>query len=246
MNWRDTLNEHFSGAMDWPELVHRANRYMHGLEMSPDNTLFGNVVCRDEINQSGVKAFGDYWGQNFDLAGLAGYPTAGVTGFTAYHHHVPDDGNLLVLYGPHIGISQDGALGKLERDGMSQRSSACGALVGLLAKATDNPDYAPSYSALDPEQHLVEKGLEPYLRESLQSESPLKELTLQMYKIIHEQLGQIVDISDFPGQTVMLGGVIINTPRSEHDAFLPLHAKTRNYGGALGETRDWIDTLTSN
>ena len=243
MNWKNTLRDHFPEALAWPELVERCTNHLNKLDFTPENTLYGNVVCRDEINQADVKAFGDYWGHNFDLTGLAGFPSAGLTGFTAYHHHVPDDGNLLVLYGPHIGISQDGELGKIEREGIASSSSACGALVGLLAKAHKAPDYKPEYTSIDPEQYLVEQSVAPHLTAILNAKTPLKELTLKMYDAIESQLTQIIDISDFNGQIIMLGGVMINTPLAEADYFQLRHASIRNFQGRIGETYDWREEL---
>ena len=87
MPWRETLNEHYPGALEWPDLLARCNRHLGELGIRPANTLFGNVMCRDEINKPDFEAFAASWGENFNLAGLGGYPAAGVTGFTAFHHH---------------------------------------------------------------------------------------------------------------------------------------------------------------
>lgn len=51
------------------------------------------------------------------FGGLAGVPFAGKTGFNAFASHVPDDGNLLVLYAPHVGMDKMGNLGSVERKG---------------------------------------------------------------------------------------------------------------------------------
>lgn len=74
------------------------------------------------------------------MGGLAGIPFTGKTGFTAYSHHIPDstyalavfdtgdsslptvsiaptDGNLFVLFAPHIGLCDSCHLGKYSRKG---------------------------------------------------------------------------------------------------------------------------------
>ena len=73
MPWRDTLHEHFPGALEWPDLLARCNRHLGEFGITPENTLFGNVMCRDEINKPDLEAFAASWGENFDLAGLGGY-----------------------------------------------------------------------------------------------------------------------------------------------------------------------------
>lgn len=51
------------------------------------------------------------------IGGLGGIPFAGKTGFQAFASHVPDGGNLLILFGPHVGIDKLGKLGFVERRG---------------------------------------------------------------------------------------------------------------------------------
>ena len=57
------------------------------------------------------------WGEIFPLAGLAGFPFTGRTGWGAFSAHVPKDGNILVLYAPHVGVDKDGKVGSINRDG---------------------------------------------------------------------------------------------------------------------------------
>lgn len=47
--------------------------------------------------------------------------------------HFTTDGNLFILFAPHIGISDSGALGKYSRNGQVDRDgTACGAACGAL------------------------------------------------------------------------------------------------------------------
>ena len=80
-----------------------------------------------------AKLFAQYWGFNgtyFPLGGIGGAPFVGKTGFGAFSGHVPDNGNVILLFGPHIGISKDGQLGKYLRNGQSCKSTACGTVIG--------------------------------------------------------------------------------------------------------------------
>jgi hypothetical protein len=44
-----------------------------------------------------------------------------------------DDGNIILLFAPHVGIDRDGNVGKIYRQGQSNCTSACGAAIGALA-----------------------------------------------------------------------------------------------------------------
>ena len=69
----------------------------------------------------------------FPLSGLAGMPFTGKTGWGAFSSHCPKDGNIIILFAPHVGISDQGTVGKIVRRGQSEASSACGAAIGALS-----------------------------------------------------------------------------------------------------------------
>lgn len=102
------------------ELFSRSTEILHDLGFTPENTLFANSFCPDELNNMEGR-LGDtmakYWGELFPLGGLAGIPFTGKGGFGAFSAHVPEDGNLLILFAPHVGISRDGIIGKITRPG---------------------------------------------------------------------------------------------------------------------------------
>ena len=100
---------------------------------TPQNTLFAHSICSDEVNNRSeqlVPLMSQRWGEAFTLGGLAGLPFAGKSGFSAYFHHVPENGKLLVMFAPHVGIGPLGRIGALQRDGQDSIRSACGAAVG--------------------------------------------------------------------------------------------------------------------
>jgi hypothetical protein len=66
----------------------------------------------------------------FPLAGLAGLPFTGKTGWAAFSSHLVEDGNIVILYAPHVGIDNDGIIGQVMREGQSHPSGACGAAIG--------------------------------------------------------------------------------------------------------------------
>jgi len=211
--------------------------------LTPENTLFGNVTCRDEINKAAVALLGDYWGENFSFAGLGGYPSAGLTGFTAYSHHIDPAGNLLVFFGPHIGIGPDGSLGQAVRPGMEKASSSCGALLNYVKKIEADPNYKPTLNLLDVEQYFVEEKLSPYASAIVAHEEPSVEVTQRMYQVIDEALSTILPQIEFPGQIVLVGGIMVNLPQGEEDHFLPLRAQLFHDGSSMQQSTDFLDKL---
>jgi hypothetical protein len=48
--------------------------------------------------------------------------------------HVPTaDGNIVVMFAPHVGIDRNGVVGSIHRHGQDKNSSACGAAIGALS-----------------------------------------------------------------------------------------------------------------
>jgi hypothetical protein len=73
------------------------------------NTLFADCSCPDEINHDDplediTSLMHTRWGEMFPLGGLAGFPFTGKTGWGAFSSHVPNDGNIVVLFAPHVGV----------------------------------------------------------------------------------------------------------------------------------------------
>jgi hypothetical protein len=65
---------------------------------------------------------------------LGGLPFSGKTGWGAMSSHVPTaDGNIVVMFAPHVGIDRNGVVGSIHRHGQDKNSSACGAAIGALS-----------------------------------------------------------------------------------------------------------------
>jgi len=92
------------------------------LGFNDENTLFADSSCPDEINHDDpeediTSLFQKRWGEVFPLAGLAGLPFTGQTGWAAFSSSTVEDGNIVILYAPHIGIDNDGTVGQVMREG---------------------------------------------------------------------------------------------------------------------------------
>lgn len=47
--------------------------------------------------------------------------------------HIPDDGSCLIVYGPHVGVSKGGVVGKVERRGIELVDNCCGSAIAAAA-----------------------------------------------------------------------------------------------------------------
>lgn len=214
------------------------------------NTILAHSVCSDEVNHKDEQLLDlmvSRWGEGFSLGGLAGIPFAGKSGFRAYLHHVPDNGKLLVMFAPHIGIDAQGRIGALERDGQSAVSKACGAAIGAY-KALGAQSAAPAANAVlsisdnnkaedepfDPQLQQIVGLLKPKLGGIEDSANDIGFVTYQMYGIVRDLLeasiAQTPDVWDWANEVALVGGIIINR-HTGGDFFQPLSFETRYKDG---------------
>lgn len=148
----NSLIKNFPKAEFTAEVFRKINLATLSLGCTSQNTLFASSVCSDEINHhpnSLNRKLADFFGGCFYMGGLGGLPFVGKTGFKAYSHHVPDNGNVFILFAPHIGFAEDGLVGKIQRANQSHLDSACGAAIGgyntlknALIPSTEPPKFA--------------------------------------------------------------------------------------------------------
>ena len=103
----DSLHTNFPGVLPGSVILERTVSALEPFGLDGENTLYGQSICPDEINnEKGDLAdlMITHWGECFPMGGIGGVPYVGKTGFGAYSAHVPKDGHLVILFGPHIGI----------------------------------------------------------------------------------------------------------------------------------------------
>jgi len=114
------------------------------LGFKAENTLFIDCSCPDEINHNDpledmTSLFSRRYGEVFPLGGLGGLPFTGKTGWAASSSHVPNDGNIVLLFAPHVGVDSLGKVGSINRFGQSCASTCCGAAIGAYKAVRDDP-----------------------------------------------------------------------------------------------------------
>lgn len=148
--------------------VHTASTLApHGF--TPGNALSVVGVCRDEMMFPVEAALHDVWGPAFDMSALGAMVFLGRTGLAAAAGHAPGvDGRRRFVHVvmPHIGLDVDGAVGYVRREGQSESSTACGALVGLQRQLAAGA-LATEIDVDDLEMSLLRSTLAPHLARNL-------------------------------------------------------------------------------
>lgn len=219
----EIVKSHFPNAMDAKDTsIHYLGKMQleHGMDVS--KTLMATSVCSDDINVPSTTFFNVLFGP-FVMGGLGGIPFVGQTGMTAFSHHIPDDGSAFFFYGPHIGVTQDGELGKMYRPGQENKGNSCGALMLALNRFEDS-SYKPVMHDDDYQQMKLEQSLISQREDILNSENPQKVITEATYEVIDKKIHEYIKTckDEFPVDKVaLLGGIIINTDPGTDDYFDP-------------------------
>ncbi|CAM1358571.1 hypothetical protein [Tenacibaculum xiamenense] len=216
-----TVKKHFPNAKDAKDTsIHYLGKMHieHNIDIS--KVLMATSVCSDDINVPSTTFFNVLFGP-FIMGGLGGIPFVGQTGMTAFAHHIPDNGSAFIFYGPHIGITPEGHLGKMYRPRQEEMGNSCGALMLALSRLK-NKDYEPTINDEDYQQMKLEESLLPYREEILNHENQQKAITEATYKIIDKQIHEHIKAckKEFHVDTItLLGGIVINTDYGLDDYF---------------------------
>ena len=217
------------------ELVSKVSSGLSKLGFSGQNTLLATSLCCDELSRPLEQDFGKVYGNHFSMGGLAGFPFGGVTSFGAMAAHIPDEGNCLVVFAPHVGVSSTGEVGTVEREGRVNGGSCCGSacaacnyVLGVHCGecSPQSETIANPQDAVDAQQAMVGNLLMPYAQQLNDAEETMVELPMSLYKAQKEMMSSILEkgasnVAD-PGKIAVVGGIQINTPPNESDYFMPL------------------------
>lgn len=230
---KSSLERNFPGAMPGPAFQKKVVEALSHYGFTRENTILGTSFCPDEINSvKGTMSYNmqEYWGNRFPLGGIGGAPNVGKTGYFAFSHHVPDNGNVLVLFGPHVGITETGEVGKCLREGQGDDSSSCGACIaaysqlkggisegGLAAKLLLDLDV------LDIQQSMLRRAIAPHVERIDKADNPMAELAKVTYESIEKMMTEIAHTGFGPGYLALVGGIMINMPIGYPDYFMPAY-----------------------
>lgn len=252
--FESSLRKNFPGSLSNSAIALRVAASLRDRGYTPTNTLFGSSLCSDEINDTAESLVGDFINKLgvegvFNLGGLGGLPFVGMSGMGAFTSHTPVDGKIFIVFGPHVGISNDGTVGKIERVGKNSVSTSCGAGIGAY-KAIMAADPAKEANEMlgtkDFQEEYIISQLSDRL-DALKGQDPSNEtiayVTNKMYDLAWEMLrSEINNFStkpDFWGgvsEVTLLGGIVVNRGHGEgvpggEDFFQPLMLKSLNKDG---------------
>jgi len=236
------VQSNFPGAISNSVLETRTVSALAAKNYTGSNTLLATSLCCDELARQLEDDFVKIYGNNFNLGGLSGFPFAGNTGFGAMAAHIPDDGYCLIVYGPHVGVAQDGTVGKVERNGIKLVDNCCGSAIAAsnyLRGITDGgaPITTKIQTFTDFQQGAVQELILPHGKRLASAYNRMVELPFALYDSQDMLLRDIVmtGISGTKKGIALLGGIQINTGPSTPDYFKPLRFDYMNNKGELLE-----------
>jgi hypothetical protein len=212
------------------------------LQLEPAQIMLADSICSDDVNSIQYPSRALEFLGPFKMGGLNGYPFTGLTGMGAFASHVPDDGAVLVYYGPHIGISKAGVAGEILRHGQHKHSSCCGAAKAALAKLMNNTIVPGYITDLDYQMNVLEQILLQAQDRIVQATHPLLEATNVIYEAIDARINELVAKTNYTCRYIILqGAVLINsdTDMGSYSClrrFEVIHLKT-------GERTNWLPHL---
>jgi Limiting CO2-inducible proteins B/C beta carbonyic anhydrases len=223
------VEDKYPGALTNAELLVKMKATLSEKGYNTGKTLVATSLCCDEVNRPLESDLAASFNTNFNMGGLAGFPFGGATSFGAMASHIPDGGDCVVVYGPHVGIDFDSKVGTVPRRGKASGGSCCGSAVaasGYVAgvKAGGSEAILPD-DPLDAQQFFVGSMLMPYADRLEKAADKMQELPLALYDAQTDLMKQIIAKSASAvagnGKIAVLGGVQINTPPGYSDYFLP-------------------------
>jgi len=238
----EKVKYHFPEAITNDELESKVVNILAEKGFKPGNTLLATSLCADELARELDDDFNKIYGNNFNLGGLSGFPFAGNTGFGAMSAHIPDDGYCFIIYGPHVGITRNGVVGKVERRGIKLVDNCCGSAIAAsnyLAGITDGGAIITTkiQSFTDFQQGIVQEYILPHGKRLSDAKNRMVELPYALYDSQDVLMQDILakGIKGTKKGVALLGGIQINTGPYTPDYFHPLRFDYMNNKGEVLE-----------
>lgn len=213
--------KYFPDALRFQKLEEKIDTILEENNLFKNKTLWATSICSDEINHSFDRLGSKFAGSGpFLFGGISGLPFAGQTGFSAFKSHIPDNGSAVIFFGPHIGFTESGEIGKVCREGQSEPSGCCGSILGALNTLVhDNPSDLTDAS--DYQQSRVKNVLKEHFSTLIEQEKSIIDATNILYRQIKEEIVDIVNRGKLrkDNKILLIGGIIINRDSDKEDYF---------------------------
>jgi len=232
--WLIAIHTHYPGAIREEAFVKKTHTALEACGFNHFNTLSCVSLCRDEMCSPLLNLVDQHWKSpfmnikdelgkketlythSFIMNSLAGMLFLGKTGMQAAISHAPAEGGRqrYVFYAfPHIGISDTGKLGEVERPGHDAPSTACGALVAFC-KELQTGNLHLELDPRDIEYSLLRQRLLKKIQMFTGAAPTIKQLTDFTYQTILEDISQLVEgsVDKTASDFAILTGIQIHTP----------------------------------
>lgn len=217
----DVIRSRYPDAMTTNEAVDRLlDLAQRRFGLAPRQIASADSLCSDDLNSIEYPRRAFEMQGPFKMGGLNGFPFAGLTGMSAFAHHVPQDGAVFLFYAPHIGITQEGGVGEVLRPGQTAPSSCCGAAKAALGKLLRNEIKAGEVTDLDYQQNTIEQIFLAKRERIAEAREPMMEATEVMYEAIQDRIDALAARTQYPCRYVILMGAIIINGGHQAGSFL--------------------------
>ena len=241
-SYLETIRTYYPTANYAGLLAEELLAYLKMLGFKPEEVMTANSICSDDINAMQFPITNTGLLGPFYLGGLDGFPFTGLTGVQAFAHHMPKDGALLIYYGPHIGITKKGVIGKVLREGQDHDSNCCGAAQAALDQINNRPTEP---SLLDYQEDTIVQLFQKNKDRIVKEPYPIQEATEVMFEAIEERLQLLIAKSraEFRGKyLILIGSVFINVDEGSEACIVYNGFKTTNLH--TNEEKDHLAAFT--
>jgi hypothetical protein len=214
------IRQYYKDAITTIDAVNRMIDFVEDeLDLEPGQIMLADSICSDDVNSIQYPARAHEFLGPFKMGGLDGFPFTGLTGMGAFASHVPDEGAVFVYYGPHIGVSKNGAIGEIHRFGQAKNSGCCGAAKGALNKLMNGSITSGHITDIDYQMNTIEQTLLQAKDRVLSAAIPLKEATEVIYEAIDARIEELVARTQYNCRYVILNGAILINSDSDMGSF---------------------------
>ena len=194
-----TVKEHFPNALNAHTLAFQLKDNLAHYGFTEHNVLLGTSFCCDDVNRDLEDELRKVFDNNHSMGGLSGFCFAGATALGNMLHHVPDQGHLLVVYGPHVGVDWEGHIGKVNRRGQAHPSACCASAKAAAAYArmvvVDQTRVAPVAAPddmVDAQQEWLQRQVLRHAHRLAEARHPDVELVHPLLDCQHEHMDHIL------------------------------------------------------
>ena len=235
------IQKFYPNATETDELIYKLFTIIEKeLRLKPHQIIHADSICSDDVNNIEYPEHAKMMLGPFNLGGLCGFPFAGITGISAFASHVPEDGAVLVYYGPHVGITKSGEIGKLFRMGQNKLTTCCGASIKALQRLLNEDIITNEITELDYQQNIIVQIFLIHKNRIKNSSNKIFETTEVLYEAIEARILDLVETTNYSCQYIILvGGIIIN---SDYD--VGSYFECRNFQIVNSKTGKNIDLIS--